>query len=86
MRRANILDFQEQNATVHLSSDSDDAVGRKAAEIETTGIKHKDACHVACAIYTGCDYFLTTDDRLLKYKTDEISIMSPIEFINEMEE
>ena len=85
MRRTNILDFQEQNATVHLSSDSDDAISRKAAEIETTGIKHKDACHVACAIYTGCDYFLTTDDRLLKYKTDEISIMSPIEFINEME-
>ena len=30
-----------------------------------TGIKAKDACHVACAISASCDYFLTTDDRLL---------------------
>ena len=62
MRRKSIRDFQEKNAVIHLSSDSDDAVNKKAIEIEATGIKHKDACHVACAIFTESDYLLTTDD------------------------
>ena len=41
--------------------------------------------HVACAIYAGCDYFLSTDKRLLKYTSDKIKIMNPIDFIREME-
>ena len=86
MRRNIILDFQERNNTVHLSKDSDEAVNKKALEREATGVKHKDACHIACAIYTESDYLITTDDRLLKYKTDEIRIVNPIEFIQETEE
>ncbi len=46
-----------------------------------TGVKHADACHVACAIIANCDYFLTTDKRLLKYKSSEIEILNPIDFI-----
>lgn len=30
------------------------------------GIHSKDALHVACAVAAGCEYFLTTDDSLLK--------------------
>jgi len=26
----------------------------------------KDAAHLACAIKAGCDYFITTDDKLIK--------------------
>ncbi len=52
-----------------------------AMEIESTGIKHKDACHIACAIYTESDYLITTDDRLRKFKTNEIKIINPIELI-----
>ena len=50
-----------------------------------TGVKHKDAIHVASAIIAGCDCFLTTDIRLLKYKTDKIAIENPIDFIQRME-
>ena len=50
-----------------------------------TGIKVKDAFHVACAIYSSCDYFLTTDDRLLKYCTTEIQMLNPIDFIRKLE-
>ena len=50
-----------------------------------TGVKFKDACHVASAIYAGCDYFISTDKRLLKYKTDEIKMVTPIEFVSETE-
>lgn len=83
MRKRSIRDFQEKNAVIYLSGDSDDVVNKKAIEVEATGIKHKDACHVVCAILTESDYLLTTDDRLLKYKTNEVKIMSPIEFISE---
>ena len=45
------------------------------------GIKTYDALHVACAVEAGCDYFLTTDDRILKYKSDKVTILNPIQFI-----
>ncbi len=50
-----------------------------------TGIKMKDAYHVACAVCPSCDCFLTTDDRLLKYDTDEIQMLNPIDFIRRLE-
>ena len=49
--------------------------------ISATGVKSKDAAHVACAIFAGCEYFLSTDDRLLKYKDQRIQIMNPVDFI-----
>lgn len=36
-------------------------------------------------IYAGCDYFISTDMRLLKYNTHEIKMVTPIEFITETE-
>ena len=50
-----------------------------------TGIKSADAAHIACAILAECDYFLTTDDRVLKYKSDRIKIMNPVEFLKILE-
>ena len=50
-------------------------------EIMNTGIKFKDASHVATAIYAECEYFISTDMRLLKYKTDKIKMVTPTEFI-----
>lgn len=50
-----------------------------------TGIKFKDACHVASAMYAECEYFISTDIRLLKYTTDKIKMVTPVEFITEME-
>ena len=55
----------------------------KVNEIMSTGVKEKDAIHVASAIYAKCDYFITTDRRLLKYKTPEIKMVNPIEFVLE---
>jgi predicted nucleic acid-binding protein len=37
-----------------------------ARSLVTRGLRSKDALHVACAIEAGCEYFLTTDDALLK--------------------
>lgn len=57
-----------------------------AQEIMRTGVKLMDACHVACAIIAGCDYFITTDKRLLKYQSDRIRVVNPIAFIMERED
>ena len=50
-------------------------------EIMKTGIKLKDAVHLACSIVAECDYFITTDNRVLSYKSDKIQIINPIDFV-----
>ena len=52
-----------------------------STEIIKTGIKEFDAAHIACAIITNCDFFISTDKRLLKYKTEDITLLNPIEFV-----
>jgi predicted nucleic acid-binding protein len=56
-----------------------------AKKIMITGIKDADAVHIACAIAGKCDYFITVDKRLWKYKDKRITICNPIEFINQFE-
>lgn len=45
------------------------------------GLKFMDACHVACAEISKCDYFLTTDKRLLKHQSQIVKILNPIGFL-----
>jgi predicted nucleic acid-binding protein len=52
-----------------------------AEEIKQTGIKEKDATHLACSMISECEYFITTDKRLLKYKNPRINIVNPIDFV-----
>ncbi len=54
-----------------------------ANEFILLGINNKDALHVACAIEGKCDYFLTTDDRILKKLKDydKITVLNPLNFI-----
>lgn len=49
------------------------------------GIKSKDSLHIACAILLKCDYFLTTDDELIKkaVEIDLIRITDPISYVRE---
>ncbi|MGO9482321.1 MAG: type II toxin-antitoxin system VapC family toxin [Candidatus Kryptoniota bacterium] len=55
-----------------------------AEEIKEFGVKTKDALHIACAIHAGCDYFLTTDDAIIRKTAtfERIKAVNPIEFIN----
>ena len=68
-------------ADVYIAKDTLKDVLALATEIMNTGVKYMDAAHVACAILTGCDYFITTDKRLLKYKSEKIDIINPVDFI-----
>ncbi|MCL2832242.1 MAG: hypothetical protein FWD78_03645 [Treponema sp.] len=44
-------------------------------------IKRKDALHIACALKAECEYFLTTDKKLLNKKIFDLKIINPLDFI-----
>lgn len=84
-KRRAISEFIQKNSIDYIDADKADIIKTKAEEIMKTGVKMKDAYHVACAIYASCDCFLTTDDRLLKYHADEIQIINPVDFVRRWE-
>ena len=84
-KRSSILRFVEDYAKEHVGHETTDYAQAIAAEIMQTGIKAADAAHVACAILANCDSFITTDKRLLKYKTDRIPLLNPVEFVQQWE-
>lgn len=84
-KRTAIGEFIQKNSTDYIDIEKADAIKQKAEGIMKTGIKMKDAYHVACAIFSSCDCFLTTDNRLLKYRTNEIQMLNPVDFIRRLE-
>ena len=85
IRRQAITEYIRNNTSVYIDHDKMEEVLKEATSIMETGIKKKDAIHVACAILAGCDCFLTTDIRLLKYKTNKIIVETPVDFIQRLE-
>ncbi len=86
LKQRDIKSFIDNYTDTYVSQASDNRVKEMAGEIMKTGVKLMDACHIACAIIAGCDYFLSTDRRLLKYKTDKVKIANPVTFILEQED
>ena len=85
LRRERIADFFN-NAVDYVGVEDNDAILSIAKKIHATGVKVVDSCHVACAEFANCDYFLTTDDRVLKYKSDKVKILNPIQFVQMISE
>ena len=83
IRRRTIQKFLEEHTAVYIDASFSQQVSALAKEIMSTGVKTADAHHAASAIIAKCDYLLTTDDRLLKYRTDRIRVVDPIDFIQE---
>jgi predicted nucleic acid-binding protein len=52
-----------------------------ANEIMKKNIRPKDSLHLACAIEAGCNFFITTDRKLLNKHIDSITVVNPIDFI-----
>ncbi len=76
-----IIDFIETNARYYIGKDSNEAAIALTLEVMRTGVKLKDAAHVACAILARCDYLITTDKRLLKYADDRMKVVNPVDFV-----
>ena len=79
-RRKSIEHFIEEHTAAYVDETFESQIEVNARKIMKTGIKFKDAVHIACAIYAKCDMFITTDKRLTKYHTDSIRIINPTEF------
>jgi len=62
----------------------DEAIRDLANSLATScKMKSKDSLHIACAIKSGCDFFITTDRRLIKQavKIKGIQVLNPIDFV-----
>ena len=58
MRKRAIISFIQSNMSGYVGPERDADISKIAEEIMKTGIKEKDAYHVASAIFSGCDYFM----------------------------
>jgi len=84
-RRNAINDFFK-NAEFYVDYSHAESVEKIAKGIMESGVKEKDALHIACAIDGKCEYFLTTDGHVLKFLSPQIKIFDPIDFLRELEE
>lgn len=68
------------------NSDESKQILSLADSFSQKGFQKIDSLHIACAIASGCEYFLTTDDNILKgqNKIEAIHITDPIAFIKEV--
>ena len=85
-KRQAISEFLNENEAYYVSQDRNEEAIQIAEEIKKTGVKNADALHVACAILAKSNYFITTDDRLLKYRSEKVEIVTPGEFVRRLEE
>lgn len=85
-KRQAISEFMNENEAYYVSQDRNEEAIQIAEEIKKTGVKNADALHVACAILAKSNYFITTDDRLLKYRSEKVEIVTPGEFVRRVEE
>ena len=63
-----------------------DKIIEYAENLYNKNIRTKDALHIACSVYSNSDYFITTDKQLYNLKLDDIKIINPLNFLNELEE
>lgn len=55
-------------------------VSNIAGEMMKLGLRPKDAAHIACAIHTAADCFLTTDKKILNKPVTGVQIVNPVDF------
>jgi predicted nucleic acid-binding protein len=81
-RRAAIAEWQD---IATLDIDDSEEIIELGKKMMNKGIKKKDALHIACAIQAKCDYFLTTDKKILNGRFEEIITVNPLDFIKILE-
>ena len=71
-------------ASIDVQQESEEIL-QYAEALAVRGVKTFDALHVACAVSTKCDYFLTTDKKVLNTPVQELKIVNPVQFILEVD-
>jgi predicted nucleic acid-binding protein len=64
-----------------IDIDESEKIITAANEIMKKNIKPKDSLHLSCAIEARCDYFITTDEKILNKPIDKIVVIDPIVFV-----
>ena len=79
-RRSVIADWR-QHATIDVEETRD--ILQRAKTLVGRGLKPKDALHLSCAIAAECEYFVTTDDEILKHgnNVEGIAVLDPTSFV-----
>ena len=84
-QRESIEMFIKNNRKIYIGINFIEILDKKVENIIKSGIKHKDAYHLASAIFTECNYFITFDKKLLKFQSDKIITISPVDFVKLLE-
>ena len=84
-QKIDIEKFFKTYKKIHVGIENVDNLVEPIKKIMSTGIKRKDATHLASAIFAECDYFLTVDERLLNFKSDKIKMINPVDFVKILE-
>jgi predicted nucleic acid-binding protein len=58
-----------------------DEIRRNANELSQSHFGVKDALHIAAAVFSNCDYFITTDKKILNKSVSGTKIINPIHFV-----
>jgi capsule polysaccharide export protein KpsE/RkpR len=83
--------FPERKETIEnwkkrstVDTDETQTLLELARRLMSRGIKAKDSLHIASSVIMQCEYFITTDDFLIKKLANfvEMKVVSPIDFIN----
>lgn len=69
-----LIDIEENSEIIHT-----------AKLLNQSGFKKMDSLHIACAVSAEADYFLTTDDKVIKKanSVSSVKIIDPIDFIKQ---
>jgi len=79
-RREQIIKWKKYAIT---DSEENTEIIKTALLLNSKGLQKMDSLHIACAVFAKADYFLTTDDKVIKKANTltGIKITDPIDFI-----
>ena len=75
--------IQNWKALAGIDVDANLEILTKANILREIGLRNKDALHLACSVAAKCDYFVTTDDAILRKTVsfEEVKVIDPLDFI-----
>ena len=75
--------IQNWKAHAFIDVDANLEILTKANVLREIGLRNKDALHLACSVAAKCDYFVTTDDAILRKTVsfEEVKVIDPLNFI-----
>ena len=80
-RKTVIEGFIKKYSSTYIGVEHMVEIENTAQLVLESGVQSFDAYHIACAQIACCNYFLTTDDKLLKYGLKNITIANPVDFL-----